>query len=303
MGETWWRTRERLKAVPGLVPAKRAVWTATRAVWTFSEAKVHANRHFLVGHLKLYTPNSAGPLKTRAELTVLAANQVFPLLATLLRTTDPDRVIDPVPPAAIFESADSRASDELKALFIHYGSDKATDHNHHTLYGPILSDRGGIEAVLEIGLGSNNTDVVSHMGDAGQPGASLRAFRDFLPAAQIFGADIDRRVLFDEDRIKTFWVDQTSVASLSSLAESLPAELDLVIDDGLHSPNANLAVLIFALGRLRQGGWLVIEDIEASALPLWQLVAWMLPSLYQAHITSDETGLVFLVRRLDRESQ
>jgi SAM-dependent methyltransferase len=248
----------------------------------------------------MYSPNSYGPFKARADLTVLAANQVFPLFATLLRTTRANQVIDPVASDVVFDQGDSQAlADELKALFNYYGSDKATVHNYHTIYGPILSDRNAIEAVLEIGLGSSNPDVVSHISKAEQPGASLRAFRDFLPAAQIFGADFDRRVLFAEERIATFWVDQTNLASFVSLAENLPTEVDLIIDDGLHSPNANLAVLIFALDKLRRGGWLVIEDIVASALPFWQLVAAVLPAQYQAHIIADDTVLVFLVRRLD----
>jgi SAM-dependent methyltransferase len=297
-GQTWSQTKEWLKAVPGLVPAKRAVWTGARTAWSFADEKVHADRHFVVRNLGMFSPNSAGPLKTRADLTVLAANQVFPLLATLLRMTDGDPVLEPAHPSALFRHAGSTADDELKALFNFHGSDKATDHDLHTIYGPILSNRDAIEGVLEIGLGSNNLDVISNMGGTGQPGASLRAFRDFLPRAQIFGADIDRRVLFAERRIATFWVDQTKLETFSSLSEKLPTELDLIIDDGLHAPNANLAVLIFALNRLRKGGWLVIEDILPSALPLWQLVAWMLHAQYERHIAIDRTRLVFLVQRL-----
>ena len=34
--------------------------------------------------------------------------------------------------------------------------------------------------------------------------ASVRAFRDFLKKAQIYGADIDKKILFKEDRIILF---------------------------------------------------------------------------------------------------
>jgi hypothetical protein len=101
--------------------------------------------------------------------------------------------------------------------------------------------------LLEIGLGTNNPDVVSTMGASGKPGASLRAFRDFLPNARVFGADIDGRILFEEERILTYYVDQTRSISFDELADKLGNEgFDLVIDDGLHSPNANIATMIFA---------------------------------------------------------
>ena len=40
---------------------------------------------------------------------------------------------------------------------------------------------------------------------------------------------------------------------------------DLVIDDGLYAPGANLNVLEFALQHLRPGGYVVIEDIKWCA--------------------------------------
>ena len=48
-----------------------------------------------------------------------------------------------------------------------------------------------IKKTLEIGLGFNNTEIMSNMSKLGNPGASLFAFRDFLPQSEIWGADID----------------------------------------------------------------------------------------------------------------
>jgi 23S rRNA U2552 (ribose-2'-O)-methylase RlmE/FtsJ len=104
-------------------------------------------------------------------------------------------------------------------------------------------------------MGSNNLDVVSNMGAGGRPGASLRAFRDFLPNAQIYGADIDDSILFQENRIKTFPVDQLNPEALSRLGELIPDNyFDLIIDDGLHAPDANVNTLSFALGKVAPGG-------------------------------------------------
>ena len=56
--------------------------------------------------------------------------------------------------------------------------------------------------IFEVGLGTNNVDVPSNMGKDGKPGASLRAWRDYFP-----NADIDTRILFKEDKIQTFYTN------------------------------------------------------------------------------------------------
>jgi len=188
------------------------------------------------------------------------------------------------------------AADRLEQLFRRYGSDKEV-HSYQYIYGPILKNFDLITAVLEFGLGTNNTDVVSNMGRLGKPGASLRAFRDFLPNAEIYGADIDQRILFREERITTFFVDQTDPSSFEQLRQNVGTDFDLIIDDGLHSPNANLSVLVFGLSRLKQGGWIVIEDINRIALPLWQVVATLLPTEFNPYIVEGRVHLAFAVQR------
>ena len=155
-----------------------------------------------------------------------------------------------------------------------------------------------MRSVLEIGLGTNNPSIVSTMGRAGRPGASLRAFRDFFPSAQIFGADVDRGILFVEDRIDTCYVDQTDQASFAALSDLTGGDLDLIIDDGLHAPNANLAVLLYALDHLSVGGWVVIEDIAADAVPLWQVVGALMPSAYACELLQARGGIIFAARRV-----
>jgi hypothetical protein len=244
-----------------------------------------------------FCPGSAGSDRLRASLTILSAQQTFPFLLDFLRATG--RGVPALIEAEDFEAdqAASPAAAQLKLLFDRYGSDKATAHNYHLIYGRILPRPDEVEAMLEIGLGTNNVDVPSHMGRDGRPGASLRAFRDHLPRAQVFGADIDRRILFAEDRIKTFFVDQTQPATVAALAAQLPAELDLIIDDGLHAPNANIAVLTMALSKVKVGGWVVIEDIDRSALPIWQLVAATMPGTYKCTLINTARALVFTARR------
>ncbi len=260
-------------------------------LWRRSDVRV-------IESFPIFRPNSAGSYHVLARLTVQASAQTFPLIIHLIDSVG-TKIEDPVPITCLADTEDRQnAAVRLKQLLDQYGSDKASSHNYHLLYGAIL-DPAMAASVLEIGLGTNNFNVVSNMGREGKPGASLRAFRDFLPNAQIYGADVDRDILFSEDRITTYFVDQTDINSFDALGAALPADFDLIIDDGLHSPNANLATLAFGLGRLRVGGSIVIEDIRSEALPLWQAVAALLPSSYRAHVVTAAGGLAFLVHRHD----
>ena len=248
--------------------------------------------------LALFVPNSAGDSGSLLQLTLRAVHQTFPFLGHLLDVLGKDELklvgIEQFPT----DARGRAAANDLKMAFDRFGSDKSTGRNYHHLYGEILKDRGAVSCILEIGLGTNNLDVVSNMGAQGVPGASLRAFRECLPNATILGADIDTRVLFQEERIRTYYVDQTDLASFESLGQNVPDTVDLIIDDGLHSPNANLAVLAFGLGKLKTGGWLVIEDVPERAVPFWRVVAALLPGAFTSKLVRAEGALAFAVQRV-----
>jgi SAM-dependent methyltransferase len=253
----------------------------------------------IVDRLGAFSPYSAGTLRARGELTLQSAQQTFPLLCDLLNAVSKS-ALEPVAIESLFPTRiEKTEADELAVLFRSYRSDKASFHNYHLLYGPLLADKRTEQLrILEIGLGTNNTDVVSHMGPSGTPGASLRAFRDFFPRALLYGADVDHRILFAEDRIKTYYVDQTNADSFRKLGENLANDsFDLIIDDGLHSPNANLATLIFALRILRPGGFFIVEDIAAESIPIWQVVSVLLPPGCNAKLIQAEKGLLFLITK------
>jgi hypothetical protein len=251
----------------------------------------------LQNYLHLFAPFSAGDPKARSALTLLAASQTIPFLAKVANTHCKRHASE----MTSFEFCEKfggreRGAFQLEKLFNEMGSDKSTFHDYHLVYGSLFSDRRAVKNTLEIGLGTNNPDVVSNMGSQGKPGASLFAFREFLPNARIFGADIDRRILFQSNRIQTVFVDQTDISSFSEL-EKLDFPFDLIIDDGLHSPNANMAVLLYGLGRLSSQGWLVVEDISEASKPLWSVVGSMLPEEYASIIISAKNGLMFAIQK------
>lgn len=190
---------------------------------------------------------------------------------------------------------DNLAADELGKLFNRYLSDKAGVHNYNFVYGPILAEATGA-GVLEVGIGTNNTAVVSNMGAGHTPGGSLRAIRDYT-RSPVYGADFDKGALFDEDLIRCFYVDQTDATTFQALDAHIPDGLDLVIDDGLHAPNANLATLSYGLHKVRHGGWVVVEDIGPPAVPLWQIVYALLSRGLECHLLRGTMSFVFAVRK------
>lgn len=234
--------------------------------------------------LGLFAPFSGGSAAQKVFLTFQSIARIFPLLQLSLAQFGHTPLAVERLDQMQHDELGNLAKEELERYFNHYGSDKAESHGYHLLYAEILKTPRAVSSVLEIGMGTNNEDVVSNMGVNGKPGASLRAFRDFLPHALIYGADIDKRILFTEERIRTFFVDQTLPESFAELSSHLPDALDLIIDDGLHSPDANLTTLTFAMQKIKVGGWVVVEDISREALPFWQVVAALLPANYEKHI-------------------
>ena len=250
---------------------------------------------------KQFAPNAFDQVTydARAALTIQGIQQTVPLLSRLSTLVTGRRLEVNFMRNFPQSQADRDSCAQLKKSLDHHGSDKANSHNYHLLYGTILQERETIRNVFEFGLGTNNTKIMSNMGPGGRPGASMRGFRDFLPHAMIYGADIDREILFSEERIETFYVDQTDPATFDELLPSLPGEFDLIIDDGLHAPHANLATLNFALGKVRVGGWIVIEDISPAHTPIWEVASYLLPSRFESHfIMSVNNWMVFAVKRL-----
>ena len=254
----------------------------------------------LINDLILFAPNTAktfiGLEKEIQTLTILSAKQIFPFLQHLIIQFDKNNTQTITAEEFCNKFHGREASIVIKKYFDSYGCDKSLNHNYHFIYGTIINLLGNVSAMLEIGLGTTNTDVVSHMGKAWVPGASLRAFRDYLPNALIYGADIDKRILFEEERIKTYYVDQTNLISFNILENAINEKLDLVIDDGLHSPNANIAVISFATNKIKKGGWIVIEDISDESLVFWQVFSKILPPQYSSYIIQCNNGLAYVIQ-------
>jgi hypothetical protein len=194
-----------------------------------------------------------------------------------------------------FKSDPNVISQDLSVLLSRHGSDKSTTHNYDEFYFKYLRNiRNSKGLVVEIGIGTNNPTIPSSMGVSGIPGASLRAFRDFLPNMRILGADIDREILFSEERIDTYYVDQKRVQSFDSLLSQIKVQgsggLDFVVIDGLHQPLTDLNSVRALLPYLKIGAKLFVEDIIPTPTNrlVWKLAESIFNPKYYAstlHIT------------------
>lgn len=158
---------------------------------------------------------------------------------------------------------------ELCYIMSKYGSDKSIlecngHHNYTTLYSKLFEPiKNNTLRVFELGLGTNNINIPSNMGKDGKPGASLKGWRDFFPNSFIYGADIDIDILFSEDRIKTYYCNQLDSSVIKTMwnEPELQEDFDIIIEDGLHTFDANICFFENSIHKIRKGGVYIIEDI------------------------------------------
>ena len=149
---------------------------------------------------------------------------------------------------------------ELCRLAMKYGADKAPQimHSYTPTYYELFKNKRTIKKVLEIGIGY--PELMSFVPNY-TTGASLYMWRDFFPEATIYSADIRKDILINEDRIKSFYVDQSDEASLNHLVEEIGMDFDLIIDDGSHAAIHQILTAKILNKCLTKDGIYVIEDV------------------------------------------
>jgi hypothetical protein len=184
---------------------------------------------------------------------------------------------------------------EMCRVMARHGSDKSSRwHNYTMVYSALFGKfRDRALRIFELGLGTNNPTLASNMGTHGKPGASLHGWRELFPDAAVFGADIDRDILFEHDRIRTFYCDQLDSAAIRDLwsQPALQAPMDIIIDDGLHTFDGNISFLNGSLEHLRPGGIYVVEDILHDTIERWHT---HLEAVYSNQFPNYEFALVEL---------
>ncbi len=247
-----------------------------------------------IGSLYRFSANSTGDLQN-IDLWIKGASLFIDQLNSLLKNMNYQPIIYSI------ETFNNENMNFLKEILDKNKSDKASSHNYHILYSYILNKLGKeILDILEIGLGTNNPTLISTMGECGNPGASLYSWNEYLPNSNIYGADIDKDILFETDRIKTSYVDQLNFTTFNEMQKKFGNKnYDLIIDDGLHSIGANLNTLLFALGNIKMNGWIVIEDM--MIIDNWFVIDYILSNdkRYKSYLIKSKSAYLYVINKIN----
>jgi len=161
--------------------------------------------------------------------------------------------------------------DDLDDLLNKHASDKHSQNGYAPIYHAIFKHlRSAPIRLLEIGIGTMLPNVHSSMYGHDlpgyRPGASLRAWREYFPQGTIYGIDVQPDTMSasrDEPRIITALCDSTDAALVAELFRPC-APFDIIIDDGSHIAEHQLATLRNFFPHLEANGYYVIEDISTD---------------------------------------
>ena len=130
-----------------------------------------------------------------------------------------------------------------------------------------LKKKKYLNLIFECGIGSNDIQIQSNIVGKATSGASQRVLQEYFHNAHIFAADIDNKILFKDNRISTFYVDQLNQESIIEMWKKINKKnFDLIIDDGLHTLDAGLIFFKHSFSYLKSGGLYVIEDVHIAYL-------------------------------------
>jgi SAM-dependent methyltransferase len=178
----------------------------------------------------------------------------------------------------LIKPCDINTSTKLCEIMNNNNTDKGSllldkyGHNYTPLYYYLFQNiQLNPLRIFELGIGSNDTSIESNMGEDGVVGASLYGWSEFFINSKIYGADIDKKTLFNIDRIKTFYCDQTKSTIIKSMWDEpeLKEGFDIIIDDGLHSFDGSVCFFENSIHKLKPDGFYIIEDINRTQIPLY----------------------------------
>jgi len=164
---------------------------------------------------------------------------------------------------------------ELSEIMTKYGSDKGGGlaqqfvlnniyppncvvHNYTFFYEKLFeSYRDKKLNIFEMGVG-----VPSCMASwAG----SLLGWKEYFPNSKVYSADYDKDYLYNDDRIKSYYVDQHDENIINEMWNNddlKDLNFDLIIDDGPHTYLSNILFYKLSINKLKLNGIYIIEDIN-----------------------------------------
>tara|TARA_B100000927_G_scaffold273899_1_gene252713 strand:- start:1225 stop:1857 length:633 start_codon:yes stop_codon:yes gene_type:complete len=143
---------------------------------------------------------------------------------------------------------------EMLQCFNNHACDKGFKHGYQKVYEKDFVKLKDKEInILEIGVDT---------------GASLGVWYDYFPKANIYGLDLFVRnkledlEYFKKDRIYGLKSDSTKPSSKYEAGQAWKGiKFDIIIDDGMHTPDANLKTFKNFFPLLKEDGSYYIEDV------------------------------------------
>ena len=166
-----------------------------------------------------------------------------------------------------------------KTMGNYCSTSKFSDLGFQDVYAQVLRHlEGRSPRVLEVGIGVNDPSAPSGMHSEHVPGASLNGWVGYFQGSEVHGADVDPRTLVDTAAYKTHFVDQLDPASVNDLGVQLGGQFDLIVDDGLHTAEANANTIAGLISLMSPCGVFVIEDILPRYNFAWSAAEDWLPT-------------------------
>lgn len=142
---------------------------------------------------------------------------------------------------------------KLHNIFLKHGCDKGTKHPYAKVYEKDMKKLKDEEInICEIGIFK---------------GSSIEAWVDYFPNANIYGVDTFQRIKPEEIEIlnhpRVHWLEADSLkAGVSMKARKAwgDVKFDYIIDDGMHTPEANAKTFENFIHLLKDDGVYYIED-------------------------------------------
>lgn len=160
---------------------------------------------------------------------------------------------------------------KLDRIAARYRSDKASGylaefgytHGYTRVYESLFEPRRHNEVnLLEIGLLRPDTAGSKQSDDKISSAPSLEIWREYFPAAQLYGFDIRAYCGKPMPRCEILQGDQGRTEDLDRLIEACPEGFDIIIDDGSHASQHQQITFGTLFPHLRPGGIYIIEDLH-----------------------------------------
>ena len=81
----------------------------------------------------------------------------------------------------------------------------------------------------------------------------------------------------------------------NNLLKKFGSNFDLIIDDGMHSPSANLNLILSSIKYLKKGGCLIIEDINPNSISIWETISSIINIKYKNFLIKCKETYIFLI--------